>query len=148
MEIGPSGGLNAWLKRLPSDTYDLTCRGLRTIRNIEAHLRPGSLKVRGTEPGFSIFGTGADPGQTLPWCFAKLTEGELPKTSHLEVSELPAWQALVESTLAASLMHEGVHRLTLTKPIERKGWCSTSVTRSRVCRRSWATASRVMRKAS
>ena len=27
--------------------------------------------------------------------------------------------------------------ITLTKPIERKGWRSTSVTRSRVCRRSW-----------
>ena len=36
--------LTAWLEALPPDVYDLTCRGLRTLRNIEAHVRPGNLE--------------------------------------------------------------------------------------------------------
>ncbi len=111
-QIGETGHqLTAWLEALPSDAYDLTCRGLRTLRNIEAHVRPGNLERVGNQLGASVFASGADPGHTLPWCFAALTPNELPRTSHLTVAELSDWQALVESNLAAKIMRDGVQRL-------------------------------------
>jgi hypothetical protein len=111
-QIGKSGDrLTAWLKTLPPDVYDLTCRGLRTLRNIEAHVRPGNLERVGNQLGASLFASGSDPGLTLPWCFTALTPIELPRTRHLTVAELPDWRELVESNLAATVMRDGVQRL-------------------------------------
>ena len=101
--------LTKWLRSLPPDKYDITCRGLRTLRHAEAHIRSGNLEIVGSQLQSSLLsGGGAD---MLPWCFPKLVEGEMPAVIALYDGEIAEWNRLCESNLAGTLMRRGVKRV-------------------------------------
>ena len=102
--------LNRWLRSLPTDQYDITCRGLRTLRHVEAHVRSGDLEVVGSQLQSSLF-SGPSGAQILPWCFPQLVEAERPAVLALDDAEIPEWNSLCKSNLATTLMRRGIARL-------------------------------------
>jgi hypothetical protein len=55
---------DGWLRSQP--LYDIECRGLRTLRHLEAHIRPGNLSVQRDATVYSRFAHSATGG-TIPW---------------------------------------------------------------------------------
>ena len=107
------GGFDQWLATQTS--YDLVCRGIQTLRNLEAHIRVGGLSNAYFEHGNSRFAAGGDSGQTVAWHFSPISGEEyeelLPRGRKLLASELPDWNQLTEAHLVEELMRRGVTSL-------------------------------------
>ena len=91
---GDGGRLATWLKE--QEAYDLAFRGLRTMRNSEAHVVASSLDVQHGERAYSIFATGGDAGEVVPWILPPLAAEILPRSKKLDViaGELEEWNLL------------------------------------------------------
>jgi hypothetical protein len=102
-----------WLDCQPD--YDVLCRGLRTLRNLEAHIRAGALTAARQRSAHSRFAGGTDPAQTVAWLLPPISVADLQSLKKsgrkISESELGTWNALVESEVASELMREGVRRL-------------------------------------
>lgn len=99
-----------WLKQ--QSAYDLTCRGLRTLRHLEAHIRLGHVAVNRNMAAISRFASTSLGGQVawtwVPIALRDLRELKYPK---IEESELDQWNTLCTSTLALDLMRRGIAAL-------------------------------------
>lgn len=106
---GTSPGFEDWLGALPAS--DLVCRGIRTMRHLEAHVRPGSLTQRQTG-GHSRFISG-EGGMTIGWRWAPVTLAEFRelRTPRISELELPDWNARLEADLIMDIMRLGVEHL-------------------------------------
>jgi len=102
-------GIEKWLSSLTSK--DLLFRGLRTLRHLEAHIRPGELTQR-LVGGNSRF-TGGEGGANIGWRWAPvvLTEFRALKTPKISESEIPDWNRQLDEHLIMDLMRGGVERL-------------------------------------
>jgi len=101
----------AWLKsQLP---YDLTLRGLRTHRNLEAHVRPGVLGYDYGRTTTSLFFGAADSGKTTAWLLPQISVAEFSELTNAKLGpgELSAWNQVVEEIPAAELMRRGIRGL-------------------------------------
>ena len=89
--------------------HDLTLRGLRTLRHLEAHVRWGALSAGDPRGGESMFGGGG----TVAWFFPSVTPVELGqlKSARITPAELATWNSLAEQTLATRLMSNGIGKL-------------------------------------
>jgi hypothetical protein len=103
-------GVDGWLAARPDN--DLLFRGLRTLRHLEAHIRPGSLAQRRVG-GHSRF-TGGEGGSNIGWQWSAvpLTDFRSLKHSKIVEAELPDLNRLLEERLIMDLMREGLERLT------------------------------------
>jgi hypothetical protein len=103
----------AWLRTLPDN--DLVCRGLRTLRHLEAHVRTGTLAVSRVAIGSSRFASGGGPGSTIPWLFPEMTASDISvalQTPRITLAELPAWNTIATQTPAVQVMRQGLTSLT------------------------------------
>ena len=100
--------MDKWLETRPE--YDLVCRGLRTMRNAEAHLSATSLGLQVNSASYSIFGSGGDPGRIVLWVFPTMDPAKLPRSTKLDVGsgELALWNDLVEATAVSQIMRRGL----------------------------------------
>lgn len=98
--------LEDWLKSQPAN--DMTLRGLRTLRHLEAHVRAGQLIQRPTG-GHSRF-AGVEGGSTVGWRWAPigLTDFRALRTPRIEKAELAQWNQILETRLIMDLMRDGV----------------------------------------
>jgi len=110
-EYAPGGSFEKWLGR--EAAYDLTVRGLRTLRHLEAHVRPGSLNHDYQRSATSLFFGGSDAGKTVAWLFPTIEPSEFAslRDPKLAGGELDAWNSTVQEVLAAELMRRGLRRL-------------------------------------
>lgn len=102
---------DSWLRSQPA--HDLTCRGLRTLRHVQAHVGVAPVRVPHGHPAYSRFAAGVDPGHVPAWGWTPLSEadfGELT-TRPITASELPEWNARLGETPVTQLMREGIERL-------------------------------------
>lgn len=104
-------GFDAWLAS--QQQYTFLCRGLRTLRHLEAHVRPGQLATHHGRTAHSRFASGTDPGNTVAWQLPPISELEFQRLKHpkLRIQELPRWNALVADSFAADMMREGLTSL-------------------------------------
>jgi hypothetical protein len=102
-------GFEKWLTTLPAN--DLTFRGLRTLRHLEAHIRTGTLTQRNVG-GHSRF-TGGEGGSNIGWRWAPISVAEFRalRTPKISEAELPEWNSQLEEYLVMDLMRLGVERL-------------------------------------
>lgn len=102
-------GFDDWLGNQGSN--DLIFRGLRTMRQLEAHIRAGTLTQR-REGGHSRF-TGSEGGSNIGWRWSQVTDQEYRSLKHKRLSqtELGDWNILLDERLIMDLMREGVTRL-------------------------------------
>jgi hypothetical protein len=100
--------LDSWLKRQPA--YDLTCRGLRTLRHLEAHVRAARLQSQRDSRSYSRFAGAGGSGGTTAWEWPPLTPGDLQALNSPKLSgqELPAWNSQAASLLVPGLMRHGL----------------------------------------
>jgi|SRR6185312_13194291 len=106
---GTSPGFEKWLVTL--HTNDLTCRGIRTMRHLEAHVRPGELTQRHTG-GLSRFVSG-EGGTTIGWQWSSITLAEyrVLTTPRISEHELDDWNDRLQQHLIMDIMRLGVERL-------------------------------------
>jgi hypothetical protein len=104
-----STGFEKWLSSLPAN--DLTFRGLRTLRHLEAHVRAGALTQRQLG-GHSRF-TGGEGGSNIGWRWAPISIAEFRalRTPRISEAELPDWNRQLEEYLVMDLMRAGVQSL-------------------------------------
>lgn len=102
-------GIERWLK--PILANDLTFRGLRTLRHLEAHVRAGGMTQRYTG-GHSRF-TGGEGGSNVGWRWAPISMQELRTLHSPRISEveLPDWNQHLEDMLTMDLMRDGLTQL-------------------------------------
>lgn len=112
-ESFPTTGFDRWLSQQSS--YDIVCRGLRTLRNLEAHIRSAGATHSSQLQEYSRFAGGIDGGCTVPWLLPPISPSEygelLPAGRKLLASELAQWNQEAEQRSAAHLMRHGVERL-------------------------------------
>ena len=106
---GSSPSFEGWLR--PLSPNDLTVRGIRTMRHLEAHVRAGSLTQRQVG-GHSRFG-GSEGGTSIGWRWAPVTHAEFGslRTPRITEEELPDWNARLEAELIMDIMRLGVEHL-------------------------------------
>jgi len=106
----PQAALDQWLRG--QRINDLVFRGLRTLRILEAHVRPSQLAPDGAEADYSIFQFGADSGRTTRWHFPPISDEDYARMSapKIERAELEEWNQLLERKPASALMREGLYR--------------------------------------
>jgi hypothetical protein len=99
-----------WLKSQAA--YDLRCRGLRTLRHLEAHVRAGTLSVNHQARSISRFAH-STTGGTIAWSWRALEPADLAqlRSSKLDIAELPRWNAEAADLLCLGLMRHGVGAL-------------------------------------
>lgn len=102
-------GFENWLTALSAN--DLTFRGLRTLRHLEAHIRAGVLTQRNVG-GHSRF-TGGEGGSNIGWRWAPISVAEFRalRSPKITETELPAWNSQLDDYLVMDLMRTGVERL-------------------------------------
>lgn len=98
-----------WLRA--QNDYDLVFRGLRTLRNIDAHIAPGSMSNQG-EGGHSRF-VGGEGGSTLGWRWAQIQEQDFLrlKGKKITIEDLPAFNRILADRLAMEIMRDALQRL-------------------------------------
>jgi hypothetical protein len=103
------GGVDRWFAAQPGN--DLLFRGLRTLRHLEAHIRPGSLAQR-RMGGHSRF-TGGEGGSNIGWQWSAVavTDFRLLRRPKIAEVELPDLNRLLEERLIMDLMRDGLERL-------------------------------------
>jgi hypothetical protein len=101
--------LETWLKTVPAN--DLTVRGLRTMRHLEAHIRSGHLTQRHVG-GHSRFIAG-EGGTTIGWRWGVVAPEEFRAltTPRISAAELVDWNKQLDEYLIMDLMRTGVERL-------------------------------------
>ena len=101
-----SSSFEAWIRSELQN--DLTLRGLRTLRHLEAHVesRPAESTI------VASVGT-PNPSLERRWRLASLTPEDLRKVHHAKISdgELAAWNDAVTGTSAHSILREALVRL-------------------------------------
>jgi hypothetical protein len=112
-ETKPKPNLEAWLTLDPA--YDLICRGLRTLRHLEAHVRTVTLLSQPETVSYSRFAGGGGSGSSTAWEWPALTVADLAclKTPRVTAAELPAWNAQASSLLVPGLMRHGLAQLVI-----------------------------------
>ncbi|MBW7933428.1 MAG: hypothetical protein H3C62_07410 [Gemmatimonadaceae bacterium] len=105
------GGFDRWILDQPQN--DLTLRGLRSMRHLEAHVRNGGLTLPVQRFGSSRFAGGTDPGQTLAWHWTAIEAPDFHLLSRprIGIDELVSWNALLEGEPITSLMQAGLKQL-------------------------------------
>jgi hypothetical protein len=102
----------AWLRAQPR--YDVVCRGLRTLRHLEAHVQPGKFSPSHAAKVHSRFAHTATGG-TIGWRWEPILPQDLAqvlaKNSKLAESELDEWNRQCEEMLALGLMRHGLQTL-------------------------------------
>ena len=103
--------LDSWLETQPD--YDLTCRGIRTLRNTVAHVRPAPTNIQHEMKAHSIFASGGDSGVIVPWVLPPLENTMLPRQCKLRESagEVDQWNRLVGETPVGRVMSSGIRSL-------------------------------------
>jgi hypothetical protein len=103
------GGVDKWLAALPQN--DLIFRGLRTLRHLEAHIRPAGLGQRRVG-GHSRF-TGGEGGSNIGWQWSAVPLADFRALKHAKIveAELPDLNRLLEERLIMDLMRDGLERL-------------------------------------
>jgi hypothetical protein len=106
------GGFEGWLSDQPE--YDIAVRGLRTLRNIEAHVRsvPTQSSIVAVIGGSLRDGRSA-VAVSRTWRLPTLAEADLHalRTPRIQSSEIEEWNALVESKSSQELLTEGLEKL-------------------------------------
>ena len=99
-----------WLRQQPA--YDFLCRGLRTLRHLEAHVRSGHVIARRDARVYSRF-AGASTGGTVPRHWERVDRGDfaLLQTPRIDASELPQWNDLCDERPVLALMRDGLLQL-------------------------------------
>jgi hypothetical protein len=102
-----AGAFEAWLADQP--LYDLETRGLRTLRHLEAHIRPGVLSVQPAAAAASRF-SGPSIGGTIAWQWEPTTPKDLASLKYpkITVDELPTWNTRSAELLVLGLMRHGL----------------------------------------
>jgi len=103
---------DTWLASLPE--YDLTCRGLRTLRHVQAHVGVVPVVVPHGRPHHSRFAAGTDPGLVPAWGWSPIAVTDfaaLTQPPPLSQLELPQWNTRLAETPVTQLMREGIERL-------------------------------------
>lgn len=103
------GQFDKWLRGRAEN--DVLFRGLRTLRQLEAHIRAGVLTQRRVG-GHSRF-TGSEGGSNIGWRWAQITPAEFASLDikRLDATELATWNLMLEEQLAMDLMRAGLDRL-------------------------------------
>jgi hypothetical protein len=106
-----ASGFEQWLATQAA--YDLECRGLRTLRHLEAHVRAGALSAKWNAKASSRF-AGPSLGGTIAWYWSEITAADLGTLKHakLQPAELPAWNDRSAKLLVLGLMRHGLYALT------------------------------------
>jgi hypothetical protein len=101
---------DGWLQS--QSAYDLACRGLRTLRHQEAHIRVGDLSLRRDASVASRFAH-TTTGGTVPWRWSSLEVKDLAALDNPKITppELPQWNQLCEDKLTLGLMRHGIQSL-------------------------------------
>jgi hypothetical protein len=100
--------------------YDLECRGLRTLRHLEAHIRSGTISAQVGAVADSRFG-GPTPAGRSTWFWDAITLADLNalRAPALGTDELDAWNSRSHSVPVRGLMIHGLERLrTILKEAE------------------------------
>jgi hypothetical protein len=86
-----------WLSSLSPDPYDFICRGLRTMRHLEAHVRAGHIEASHLR-AHSRFASGTDGGETIAWQWAPVSIEEFSRLDRPRITEaeLPEWNRVLE----------------------------------------------------
>jgi hypothetical protein len=107
--------LDDWLKQQPA--YDLECRGLRTLRTREAHLRRAALSA-GVDALVDTPFAGSTAGGRTPWHWTSVSVTEVGKKGQpgkmmpkLRAAELDDWADCCRRRHVLELMLHGVGRL-------------------------------------
>jgi hypothetical protein len=92
--------------------YDLECRGLRTLRHLEAHIRPGTISAQVGVFADSRF-AGSTPGGRTTWSWApiSLADFDALHAPALARGELGAWNDRCVSLHVRGLMLHGLEQL-------------------------------------
>lgn len=105
--------LEQWLRSHVS--YDVACRGIRTLRHLEAHVRAGDLSTNTAGTMYSRFAH-THVGGTVAWRWPTLSEAELAqvrsKNSKLATEELSEWNRIADEVPALEIMRHGVVALS------------------------------------
>lgn len=111
-EEGGIADFETWLRARPA--YDLITRGLRTLRHLEAHVRPGVFTADHASQVHSRFAHSA-LGGTIGWRWEAISGADLAKVttrnSKLAVTELDDWNVKAADLLALGLMRHGLASL-------------------------------------
>jgi hypothetical protein len=101
---------DAWLQTLSS--YNLPCRGIRTMRNLDAHVRAGHIQAGIGQGVYTHFTTPGTSQTAVAWRFPPISARELssllPHGRKLATTELADWNRHVESQFAIDIMREGL----------------------------------------
>jgi len=99
-------GFDAWLSSLAA--YDMPCRALRTIRNLEAHVRSSQMLSGHGRGVYSRFTSSMTPQPGIAWRFPQLSLTEYnslkPHGRKLSPHEIPDWNAHAAAEYAANIM--------------------------------------------
>jgi hypothetical protein len=106
-------GFDAWLSSLPE--YDMPCRGIRTLRNLEAHIQSGQL-IAGQGSGvYTRFSNTMTPQPGVVWLFPEISHAEFhslkPHGRRLTHAELSDWNSHRATEAAANIMRTSLMSL-------------------------------------
>ena len=103
--------LHTWLATRPP--YDLTCKALRTLRILDAHIQSVGLAV-GADRAYSAFASGGDPGWAVGWRFPAISLADFQRIDRpkLDPAENAQWSSVAARRFANELMRDGTHRLS------------------------------------
>lgn len=116
---------DSWLAGQPDN--DLLCRGLRTMRHVEAHIGPAGIAVPFGRQIHSRFASGTDAGNTPAWHWQPLTSADYASLARPRIApeELSVWNARLVAEPCQTLMRDGVIRLGALL-ISTERWLGTS----------------------
>lgn len=107
---GRCDGSEDWLKA--REAYNLTVRGLRCLRNLDAHIRTGRLVNRSDRQTASRFAN-VMIGGTITWQWPKITDETFAslRSPKLGSTELAAFNSVVEEQSALEVMRAALMSL-------------------------------------
>ncbi len=99
-----------WLVTNPA--YDLECRGIRTLRHLEAHVRPRTISRLPGVLEDSRF-AGPRPGGRVAWCWDPISFADFDalRAPALGIDQLDAWNSRCASLHVRGLMLHGLEHL-------------------------------------
>ena len=92
--------------------YDVRCRGIRTLRNLEAHIRAGQIVAGVGRGAYSRFYGGHYQAHGVAWRLPSLSSSEVGRLKRhgrkIEDAELLSWNALIDAEGATDSMREAL----------------------------------------